>query len=130
MDDEKFNIMMRTKSMRKIKYSRLKWLAGLNLHLLAEVLPENKFREFIVKFSREKRIDRRIVLPSHSCIKKIFFHYLWSQVENGEATWEEIKRDFYSEFKTLKSAGISKKLVKKLYVKGGFHLPIYYSPFT
>lgn len=103
--------------MKEIKFSELKFPAGLNLHLLAEILPEKKFREFIVKFSREKRIDRRIILPSHSCIKKVFFHYLWSQVESGKATWEEIKRDFYSEFKTLKSASISKKLVKKLYVQ-------------
>ena len=103
--------------MKEIKFSQLKFPQGLNLDLLAEVLPEKKFREFIVKFSREKRIDRRIILPSRSCIKKVFFHYLWNLVETEEMSWEEIKISFRKDFKSIKEAGISKKVVKKLYIQ-------------
>ena len=100
--------------MEKIIFSQLRFPAGLNLDLLAEVLPEEKFREFIVKYSRKSRKERRIILPSHSCIKKTFFHYLWSLVEDKRMSWEEIKISYKKDFKTLKEAGISKKMVKKL----------------
>jgi len=101
--------------MKEINFSKLKFPAGLNLDLLKEILPEKEFRKFIVRYSKEKRKNRRIILPSHACVKKTFFHYLWSLVENGEASWEMIKRDFYAELETLKSAGISKKDVIKFY---------------
>ena len=101
--------------MNKINFSKLKFPEGLNLDLLADILPEKEFREFIVKYSRKKRKERRIILPSHSCIKKVFFFYLWNLVESRQATWSEIKKDFYSELETLKSAGISKKDVIKFY---------------
>jgi len=103
--------------MKNIKFSELKFPAGLNLHLLAEILPEKKFREFIVKYSRERRKNRRIILPSHSCIKKVFFHYIWNLVETKKTSWEEIKTSFKKDFKTLKSAGISKKDVIEFYTQ-------------
>jgi len=103
--------------MKEIRFSQLRFPKGLNLDLLAEVLSERKFREFIAKFSKEKRKDRRIILPSHSCIKKVFFHYLWNEIESGKMSWEQVKKDFRRDFKSLKEAGISKKVVKKLYVQ-------------
>lgn len=101
--------------MKEVKFSQLKWPAGLNLSLLANILPENKFRNFIVKYSMKKRKDRRIILPSHSCVKKTYFHYLWDLVETGKMSWDEIKMDFRKDFNTLKEAGIEKKEIKKLY---------------
>jgi len=101
--------------MKEIIFSQLKFPQGLNLDLLKEILSEKRFKEFIVKYSREKRVNRRIILPSHKTIKKVFFHYLWDLVETKKMTWDEIKKDFYSELKTLKSAGISKKDVIKFY---------------
>jgi len=101
--------------MKEIKFSELKFPEGLNLSLLSSVLSERKFREFIVAFSSKKRKERRIILPSQKTIKKVFFHYLWSKVENGEITWSEIKNSFRKDFETLKKAGISKKEVIKKY---------------
>jgi len=66
--------------MNKIEYSKLSWPKGLNLHLLAEVLSEEKLVEFLVKNSFHKRLSRRIILPSSQTIKKIIFHYLWSRI--------------------------------------------------
>lgn len=101
--------------MKKIKFSQLNFPTGLNLDLLANLLPETKFREFIVQYSRKKRKDRRIILPSRKTIKKVYFHYLWNLVETGEMSWEDIKKSFRKNFETLKEVGISKKIVKKFY---------------
>ena len=100
--------------MKKIEIAKLDFPVGLNLHLLADVLPENEFRNFIVKFSMKKRKDRRIILPSHKTIKKVYFHHLWSLIKNGQMSWEEIREDFRKSFETLKKAGVSKKeIIKK-----------------
>ena len=101
--------------MKEIIFSQLSFPAGLNLDKLASVLPEKKFREFIVEYSMDKRKDRRIILPSHKTIKKIYFHYLWSLVKNGQMSWEEIRTDFKRNFVTLKRAGVSKKDIIKFY---------------
>jgi len=104
--------------MMEIDFEKLNWPAGLNLDLLtplAQYVPEEVFKRFIVGFSREPRKDRRIIFPSQRTIKKIFFHYLWTLVEKKETSWEEIKEKFKNDFKTLKALDITKFEVERLY---------------
>lgn len=91
----------------EIEYSKLNWPKGLNLDLLLEILTEDQLKEFLAEHAKKKRLERRIVLPSATCIKKVYFHNLWSLIEKGETTWEEIKNDFKKEFKSLRSISVS-----------------------
>jgi len=101
--------------MRRIEYSKLCWPAGLNLDILFIVLSERNLRALLSQHSQEERRARRIILPSHKTIKKVIFHYIWGLVENGEISWDEVKRDFKKEFGTLKEANISKKEMRRLF---------------
>lgn len=116
-DSQKFNIKISGKIMKKIAYSKLKFPRGLNLNLLQNVLPEKKFREFIVKYSRKDRKSRRIMLPSSKTIKKVYSHYIWGKIKAGETTWEKVKKDFQRNFGSLRSINISKENVKRLYLQ-------------
>lgn len=102
----------------EIEFEKLNWPKGLGLNLLtplAEFVPEDVFKRFIVGFSREPRKDRRIIFPSQRTIKKVFFHYLWTLIEKNETTWGEIKEKFKKDFKTLKALDITKFEVERLY---------------
>jgi len=102
----------------EIEFEKLNWPKGLGLNLLAplaQYVPEDVFKRFIVGFSREPRKDRRIIFPSQRTIKKIFFHYLWTLVEKKETSWEKIKEKFKHDFKTLKALDITKFFVERLY---------------
>ena len=55
------------------------------------------------------------MLPSLKCIRKVLCHHLWSKIEDGSKTWDEVKGDLKEEFKTLKSLGLKKHKVKRMY---------------
>jgi len=59
--------------MKRIEYSKLKWPIGLNLNVLSEVLSEEELRALLARYSKEKRLKRRILLPSHKTIKHLYF---------------------------------------------------------
>ena len=101
--------------MKDIRYYELSFPKGLNLDLLEKILPEEKFMEFILKYSGEQRFRRRIILPSHQCLKKVFCHYLWKLIKEKRITWEEVKADFKDEIKTLKFLDLTKYEVERLY---------------
>lgn len=103
--------------MKKIRYTQLRFPAGLNLNLLADVLPEKTFREFIVAHSKKERKKRRIMLPSYKTIKKVYCHYIWTQVKAGKTTWEKVKKEFQRNFGTLKEGNISKEQIIRLYLQ-------------
>lgn len=102
----------------EIDFQKLSWPRGLNLELLsplAQFVPEDVFKEFIVGFSREPRKQRRIIFPSQRTVKKVFFHHLWALIKKGETSWDEIKERFKKDFKTLKALDITKFEVERLY---------------
>lgn len=101
--------------MNKIDYKELNFPRGLNLDLLAKILPEDKLMGFLVKHSKEDRLKRRIILPSRKTMKKVLCFYIWSQIKEEKTTWEKIKSELKSEFKTLKALDITKAEVKRLY---------------
>ncbi len=100
---------------KKIDYKELNFPRGLNLDLLLEIVDEDKLMEFLVKNSKEVRLKRRIILPSHKTIKKVFCFYIWNQIKSGKTTWEKIKGELKSEFKTLKALDLTKFEVERLW---------------
>lgn len=101
--------------MRQIDFTKLIWPKLMNLDHLAKIIPEESLRKFIVSYARLDRKKRRIILPSLSCLRKIICHHLWSQVESGEKSWEQIKSDLIEEFTTLESIDLKKTNVKRFF---------------
>lgn len=100
---------------KQIAFSELNFPAAMNLDLLLEIANEEKLMEFLIEHSKQARLDRRIVLPSSRCMKKVFAHYLISKMKNGKTTWDKIKRMLKQEFGTLKDASVNKYDLIKLY---------------
>jgi len=63
--------------MKKIPFKDLSWPKAMNLEILIRILPEEKARLFICELSRLDRKDRRIILPSEKCIRKVLCFYYW-----------------------------------------------------
>jgi hypothetical protein len=98
-----------------IPFGKLSWPAGMNLDYLAEVIPEERLKGFILGFAKLDRKKRRIVLPSQKCIVKVLCHYLWDQIERGEKSWYEIKEELKGNFGSLKDIGLTKSKVIEMY---------------
>ena len=103
--------------MNQIDFKEIKWPKGLNLELLMEVMAEGDLKKLISDNMGSTRLKRRIILPSRTCLKKILCWFYWQKIESGEKTWDEIKNDLRREFKSLKSIGMSKEKVKKLWAQ-------------
>jgi hypothetical protein len=103
--------------MNKVDFKELNFPKGLNLDLLTTMMDEEKLKKFIVRYSRLPRLARRIVLPSSKTIKKVFFHYIFTLIEDNDLTWEEIKNEFVEEFGSLRALNISKTEARNLYLQ-------------
>ena len=101
--------------MNKQEFNKLSWPRGLNLNLIAQVLDEVEFLKFIRDNRFLSRNERRIVLPSASCFRKVYCHYLWSQVKSGKRTWGQTRKNLQREFGGLKNIKLDKDRVKAFY---------------
>ena len=102
----------------EIEFEKLSWPKGLGLNLLsplAQYVPEEVFKRFVVGFSREERKNRRIIFPSKRTIKKVYFHYVWDLIKMGTISWEEVKEKFKNDFKTLKAMDVTKFEAERLF---------------
>lgn len=84
---------------------------AMNLHLL-ECLGEEALKQLIIANSRKSRLDRRIVLPSQKCLKKVLFHRLYIK---HQGDLDKITIELRNGFKTLKELNISRKKVEMFY---------------
>ena len=103
--------------MNKIDFKEIKWPKGLNLEILPQVVSEDDLKKLIAANMAETRLNRRIILPSRKCLKKILCWCFWEKIESGKASWDDIKNDLRQEFQSLKSVGMSKEHVKKLWTQ-------------
>jgi hypothetical protein len=101
--------------MPKIDFKELQWPEGLNLSQLVDLLPENVLRAFIAANCHLQRKDRRIILPSFACCKKVLAHRMWKRILDGKTSWEKEKEDLQREFGTIAKVKIKKSMVIKLY---------------
>ena len=56
---------------------------GLNLDVLAEVIPEEELAFMIKERAGMSRKDRRIIFPSQTCLRKCLIHHLVEK-HNGD----------------------------------------------
>ena len=97
-------------------FSELCWPRKLNLSLLLEFLSEQDLGKLILNSLNKSRTERRIVLPSAKCVKKVVCYYYGKQVEElGIMNWDEAMEEMKGGSKTLKALNISRKKVKELY---------------
>lgn len=96
----------------EIEFKDLSFPEGLNLQLLSQFLPEQKLREIIIDNCRKTRVERRIVLPSQKCLKKILCYYLCVKHQEN---FDLVMADMKDGFRTLKEIGIDRKMVRQLF---------------
>jgi len=97
-------------------FSELMWPRKLNLGLL-KFLPEEELTALILNNLDKARTERRIVLPSKKCARKIVCYYYGKQVEElGTMSWDEAMEEMKGDSETLKALKVSRKKVKELYL--------------
>ncbi len=101
--------------MRQIRFKELSFPSAINLHLLLEIVDEEKLMAFLKRHSGNDRLARRIVLPSARCMKKVMAFYLVSKMKSGEISWEKIKKILQQDYGTLKDANVNRYDLIKLY---------------
>ena len=73
--------------------------------------------DFILSRTILGRKNRRIILPSWKTFVKVICHFLWSLIENNEATWDEVREYIQNKFGSLEKFAVSKFQIKRLYLQ-------------
>lgn len=100
-----------------MKISDLNFPKAMNIDLLAEILPEKKLLDLIISNCAKDRKQRRIILPSKSCLKKLVCFYYGKRVADGKMTWPQAMKKLREGFDTLKQAGLEREAVKRLFLQ-------------
>lgn len=96
-------------------FSELSWPRKMNISLL-KFLPEEELTALILNNLDKARTERRIVLPSKKCARKVVCYFYGKQVEElGTMSWDEAMEEMKGDSKTLKALKLSRKKVKQLY---------------
>jgi len=66
---------------------------GLNLDILADVLPEEELEFMIKELSGKSRKERRVIFPSRTCLRKCLIHYLVNKHNGNFRKVLELLRD-------------------------------------
>ncbi len=101
--------------MKHLVFKEFEWPKGLNLEVLAGVLSEDDLGKLIADSMIKTRAERRIILPSLSCVRKIQAHAIWKKILSGFLTWEKFKKDIQKEHGNMLMVGIRKDKVIELY---------------
>ncbi len=102
--------------MIKAKFSQLNYPKGLGLKIISEYLSDAQMDELIVRYRDMPRKQRRIILPSQFCTRKVYFHFVWKQVLKGRS-WKKIRKDFKPYGGTLILAKAHGYVVRKCYLQ-------------
>lgn len=101
--------------MLKIQFDELSFPKGLNLDILSIIVPQRKLLKLMMEYSGKTRTERRIMLPSKKCLRKVYSHHIYKRILAGDLTWEDFKKDLRKDIGTIKALGFSKHNVKKFY---------------
>jgi len=66
---------------------------GLNLSILAEVIPEEELEFLIKELSGKSRKERRVIFPSRTCLRKCLIHHLVNKHDKNFKKVLELLRD-------------------------------------
>lgn len=91
------------------------WPAGLGLHLLKGYLDDDQMERLISEYSSLPRRQRRIIIPSRSCARKVYLHFLYKNILSGQTTWEKTRKDLQKKFGSLGFAKTTITQVKQNY---------------
>lgn len=94
------------------KFKDLQLPKRLNLDILAELLPKKVLESLIYKFAGKPLEERRIILPSESCIRKCMIYHL---VEKYKGDFSKVMNALRSDEKVLARKGHYISNIKRLY---------------
>lgn len=103
--------------MIKVEFRKLNFPRGLGLEILSEYLAEDQFVELITRYKDKPRKQRRVILPSRWCVRKVYFHFVWGQILNGKFTWDYVKKNWQKDFGTLRFARTTKFDVRQFFLQ-------------
>ena len=95
-----------------IKLKNLRLPQGLNLAVLESLLPEEKLGKLVYEYAKKSRKERRIILPSTTCLRKCLVWYL---VEKHKGDFDAVLDILKGEEKFLGNALLHRGNIKKLY---------------
>jgi len=87
--------------MIKPEFSKMSWPEGLGLDILKEYLSDKEMEKLISDYSMLPRRQRRIILPSRICVRKIYLHFVFNQIQSGGVKWSELRKEIRDSFGTL-----------------------------
>ena len=88
---------------------------GLGLDILKGYLDDDEMEKLIAEFSDLPREQRRIILPSRSCVRKCYLHFLFRNVLSGQTTWKETRKSLQKRFGTVAKARADMNEIKRNY---------------
>lgn len=97
-----------------IDFAKLCWPKKMNLQLLLKFMPEDVLKTLITDNAYKPRLERRIILPSHKCIRKVLFYYL---VEKHDGDYDKVMAEIKGDFRTLKMLDVSRQKVREFYAQ-------------
>ncbi len=93
------------------------WPLGLGLHILKGYLDDDAMEKLIAEYSALPRRQRRIIIPSRTCARKVYLHFLYKNILSGHTTWKETRRNLQKKFGTLGFAKTTITQVKQNYAQ-------------
>lgn len=85
---------------------------GLNVEFLLDFISEKKLLQIINECADKRRKERRIILPSRSCLNKCHIYYL---VQKFKGDYDAVMDILRGTEKVLASKGLYKGNIRKLY---------------
>lgn len=95
-----------------IKIKNLRLPRGLNLSILESLLSEDALESLIKEYAGKPRTERRIILPSRTCLRKCLVHYL---VEKHDGDFSAVLDVLRGEENVLAKRGLHIGNIKRLY---------------
>lgn len=97
--------------MIKIRFSELNFPKALNLDLLSEIITEKTLTNLIQENAMKDRKQRRIMLPSYSCLRKVIIYFLMEKYDQDYSqVMEKLKGS-----ETMGSQTLQKSNILRLY---------------
>ena len=94
-----------------LKYEHYNFPKGLNLDFLLKILSEKKLMALIGEMADKPRKERKVIMPSLSCIRKCSIYYLMERYKDFDIVLDILK----GEEKFLGNALLHKGNIERLY---------------
>jgi len=94
-----------------MKYEDLNFPKGLNLDFLLRFFSEKRLMKLIREMANKPRKERKVILPSQSCLRKCIVYYLVKKHGDFDAVIDILK----GEEKFLGNALLHRGNIKRLY---------------